>query len=321
MRRPETPATPLCASPVGDSTFTTFGPFNRSNPKARAVSEAWTNLALSSQSGTPRDRVFNCPADLPGSDGNSPPQSDEETEIPDFYRVEGANTIGVPLLPDFELWVSLKGGNGSWQKRKAVSKWRLELAQHQDSEATRIAELKNATRAVKEASEKRRLQQEELQRRVEEDAIERRRRQDAEEIRLYNQREEEDKQRRILAEKREQMHKPRPCKFCSGTGKCVPCNGKGCTLTLFLAPVVSERTTSIHGQLPRGCSSCGGCGDDAYWGDFVCGSGTCQSCSGKGQVPAPVNGWPDCQVPVHDPWASALTHTKDSARKTLLSQE
>lgn len=220
--------------------------------------------------------------------------SEEDTPIPDFYRLEGMSTIGKALRPTHELWIALNGGNGGWQKRKAVARWRLELAQHQESEATRIAELKWAIKSKKEAEEKRRRDREELQRRVEEDAIERRRRNQEEEFRQAQQLEEEEKQRRINAEKREQMHKPRPCKFCTGSGKCLPCQGKGCTLTVFLAPVVDKNTKSTCGQLPRGCSSCGGFGDDAWWGEFVCGSGTCQMCNGKGQVPAPLHGWPDC---------------------------
>jgi len=212
-----------------------------------------------------------------------------------LYRIVGTSTVGKPLLPDYDLWIALKGGNGLWEKRKALFEWRLQLGEHQESEAKRIAELKWARKAKKEAEEKRRLAREELQRKVEEDAIERRRRLIAEEDRLQKQREEEEKQRSILAEKREKMHKPRPCKVCSGSGKCLPCQGKGCNLTMFLAPVVNEFTKSICGQLPRGCAACGGSGDGAWWGEFVCGSGACQSCGGKGQVPAPPNGWPDCQ--------------------------
>merc|ERR1719181_27197 len=148
-----------------------------------------------------------------------------------------------------------------------------------ESEATRIDELKWARQAKKDAEEKRRRDRQELQRRVEEDAIERKRRQILEAEQAAKEREEEEERQRILADKQERMHKPRPCKVCGGSGKCIPCQGKGCNLTLFLAPFVNEFTKSICGQLPRGCAACGGSGDGAWWGEFVCGSGACQSCN------------------------------------------
>lgn len=285
MRRPNTPSSP---SPFGDTIFATFG--GKKKTPVQGVSEAWTNLAPITPRGSPD-------AGQLGPRSNSPydPPSDEEVEIPDMYRAAPAGTIGKPLLPDYELWIGLKGGNGPWQKRKAVTEWRQQLADHQETEATRMAELKWAQKAKKEAEEKRRLDREELQRRVEEDEISRRRRAVAEEEQRHRAKMEQEEQERILAEKRDRMHKSRPCKICCGSGKCPSCHGKGCNLTLYLAPVVNERTKSICGQLPRGCSACGGSGDGAWWGEFMCGSGSCQSCCGKGQVPAPPNGWPDCQ--------------------------
>jgi hypothetical protein len=201
----------------------------------------------------------------------------------------------VPLFPDEQLWISLKGGNGVWEKRKAIVEWRIQVVEHQESEAERITELKNARRAKIEADAKKRRDREGLQKRVEEDAILRRQRQEEEEAQKLLQRLEEEEQKRIQAGKKEQMHKPRPCKTCGGSTKCIPCDGKGYCLTTYLSHVVNERTNAICGQLPRGCASCGGSGDGAWWGDFVRGSGGCQSCGAEGLVPAPPNGWPDCQ--------------------------
>jgi len=220
-------------------------------------------------------------------------KSDEDV-IPSWYRVEGSNTKGVPLLPDYSLYVSLKGGNGAWTQRKANIEWRYQVADHRASEAKRILEEQRARIAKKEAEEKRRREQKELQKKLEEDAIERKRREVEREEQERRRKEEEELQQRLLAEKRERMHKPRPCKTCDGTGKCTSCDGKGCNLTLYLSPRVTSRSVSVCGQLPKGCAACGGSGDGAWWGEFICGSGACQSCGGKAEQPAPPNGWPDC---------------------------
>lgn len=290
-------------SPFGDSAFG-GGRASPSSARGRgkvvppgkiSPSEAWGNVTP--MGFNPMGFADMGGFDGPGSGGSSPRdlQPEEEVEIPNWYRLDGESSIGKPLLPDFELYTGLHGGNGLWERRKAIVTWRVELAAHQESEARRVAELKWARKAKKEAEEKRRRDREQLQRRVEEDAIERKRRMLYEEEQKNLRLLEGEEQQRILAEKRERMHKPRPCKICTGSGKCLPCHGKGCNLTLFLAPTVTERTKSICGQLPRGCASCGGSGDSAWWGEFICGSGACQSCSGKGMVPAPPNGWPDCQ--------------------------
>lgn len=285
LRRPFSPASP---SPLG------FRPLS----VTPQPNEAWSSFSPI------LGQTLDYGGDIPATgSGNSSPRearspsalAEEEVEIPDWYRVEGSSTIGVPLLPDFELWIALQGGLGAWAKRKAIAEWRLQLAEHKDSEAKRICEEKRARIAKKEADEKRRRDREELQRRVEEDARQRRLKLIAEEERQRRQKEEEELQARILAEKREKMHKPRPCKICSGSGKCVPCEGRGCAVTVYLSPVVTKQTKLISGQLPRGCASCHGSGDGAWWGEFVCGTGACQECGGKGQVRAPVNGWPDCQ--------------------------
>lgn len=221
-------------------------------------------------------------------------KSEEDVEIPDWYRVEGSSTKGVQLLPDYALYVSLKGGNGAWTQRKANIAWRYQVAEHRSSEAQRIREEKRARIAKREAEAKRRLEQEELRKKLEQDA-ERRKREQAEwEEAERRRKEEEELQAKLLAEKREKMHKPRPCKTCDGTGKCNVCDGKGDTLTLYLSPRVTHRSVSVCGQLPKGCPACGGSGDGAWWGEFIQGSGACQSCGGKGDVPAPPNGWPDC---------------------------
>lgn len=269
----------------------------RRKPPTQTMNEAWTSLTPGAA--RPDSSQEGLQFGSPGQTSQQLSGNDDKVEIPDVYRVDredsGPSVAGKPLLPDFALWIGLKGGNGLWQKRKALVEWRYQLAEHRESEANRIEEIQWARKAKKEADEKRRLDREELQKRVEEDAVERKRRLFIEKERLAQQKMEEEEQKRVLAEKRERMHKPRPCKVCTGSGKCIPCQGKGCNLTLFLAPVVNDRTTTLCGQLPRGCSACGGCGDDAWWGEFLCGSGACQSCTGKGQVPAPPNGWPDCQ--------------------------
>lgn len=227
--------------------------------------------------------------------GHSSPRVEEEIEIPDWHRTDGSSTVGVPLLPDFELWIALQGGVGAWTQRKALAEWRLQLAHHTASEAKRISEEKRIRAFKKEADEKRRREREELRRRVEEDQAERRRKAVLEEERLRKQKEDEEIQRQILAEKREQMHKPRVCNKCTGSGKCLACEGRGCNMTLYLSSVVTAKTTTLCGQLPKGCVECHGSGDGDWWGEFVCGSGACQKCHGKGQVKAPPNGWPDCQ--------------------------
>lgn len=304
MKRAASPRS-LCSSPFGDQNHATFGnPFNRTRSPVQTVSEAWSGIGPPGHSSADRSASPQGDRVGPGSGDSSPREPEEEVEIPNWYREQGSSTEGVALLPDWPLYISLKGGNGLWEKRKAIIEWRHQLAEHRESEVKRISALKMARKAKIEADLKVKVDRDWLQRRVEEDAIARKQRMIAEQEEALRLRLEQEDLKRINKEKKATMFISRPCKICTGSGKCIPCTGKGCTMTLFLATTVNEeaqffsgeqKSKTVCGQLPRGCAPCGGSGDGAWWGEFIPGSGYCQSCGGKGQVPAPPNGWPDCQ--------------------------
>lgn len=195
------------------------------------------------------------------------------------------------MLPGYQLWVTLHGGNGKWQKRRAKVEWEEQQLDYEQREQER----EHAERALRlrraEAERRRRAAGEELRLRVEEAERERRRRQE-EEARLEAERQEAERQRRLEEERRWLLRQPRACRSCAGTGRCSACAGQGRTSTLYLAESVKAEDGVVCGRLPSGCGFCGGRGDSAAWGAFKCGSGKCAECSGEGRVPAPPGGWP-----------------------------
>lgn len=213
--------------------------------------------------------------------------ADESLPPPEWYRPEGAPTPkGCTFLPDYQLWVTLHGGNGNWQKRRARSEWEQQQLDHRLSERERSnAEVALRLRRA-EAERRRRAADEELRLRVQEAERERRRRQESE-ARLRAEREEAERRRRLEEERLWLLSQPRACPSCTGTGRCAACAGQGCTSTLYFAERVKTEAGVVCGRLPLGCPFCGGKGDGADWGEFKSGSGRCAECHGEGRVPAP----------------------------------
>jgi len=227
------------------------------------------------------------------SGGSSPKSANKEAPLPDFYRPEGMPPPkGACFLPSYKLWVTLHGGNGTWQQRKASAEWEEQQLEHRQRERER----ENAERALRqrraEAERRRRAIDEELRLRVEEAERERRRRQE-EEARLQAEREEAERKRRLEEERQWRLGQPRACRSCAGTGKCAACGGQGFTSIVYLSESVKPGDGCVCGRLPLGCGACGGRGDDACWGEFRGGGGRCTDCRGEGIVPAPIGGWPE----------------------------
>lgn len=213
-------------------------------------------------------------------------------EAPEWYRTQAdSKTVGEPFLPEFDLWVSLWGGNGRWARQKAWDEWDQQVQDHKAWEADRQLEEERARAREAEAAQLRLREAEELRRWVEEAERERRRRREEEERQRWA-REEEERLRRLEEERKWFLRQPRQCDLCGGSGLCTACKGDGCKATFYLTPTVTERTKTICGRLPRGCSACGGTGDDGTLGEFICGTGKCSQCEGEGRIQAPPGGWP-----------------------------
>ncbi|CAK8987978.1 Uncharacterized protein SCF082_LOCUS1192 [Durusdinium trenchii] len=195
------------------------------------------------------------------------------------------------LLPTYELWVTLHGGNGRWQQVRAQEQWAKMLLENEDALVARKLEAEKQRLRRAEAARQRRAEEEELSRRVEEAEADKKRRRE-EEQRLQLQREEEARRARLEEERLLESMKPRKCTKCSGTGRCSNCQGEGSVDVLFLAPQVGKRHTPIpQGRRPRGCRQCGGVGDGSWWKDVVMGSGRCDLCHGERVLQPPPGGF------------------------------
>lgn len=201
-------------------------------------------------------------------------------------------TLGVGnLLPSYELWVTLHGGNGKWQQVRAQHHWAQMLVENEEAEVIRKQEAEKQRLRRAEAARQRRAEEEELSRRVEEAEADKKRRKE-EEQRLQLQREEEARKARLEEARLLESMKPRKCQKCNGTGRCSNCQGEGSVDVLFLAPQVGKRHMPIvQGRRPRGCRQCGGVGDGSLARDFGPGSGKCDACHGERLIQPPPGGF------------------------------
>lgn len=201
--------------------------------------------------------------------------------------------------PAYDLWVSLQGGNGKVEQKKAFRVWEQQMLDHEEAKKAYNEEQLRQRRAREEAIRRKKEEEAALHRRVEEAEREALRRKEEERLRREREAEEE-RQRRLEEERRRELLKPRDCKACSGTGRCANCNGTGCTLVTHLTSVThgTDDMVPVHlrgceplrrGRLPIGCLVCGGCGEDA---SFEEGDGICRTCTGRGKIDAPPGGWP-----------------------------
>jgi len=230
----------------------------------------------------------------------------EGDELPRNYRAPGSVCPqGAPHLPEYDLWVTLHGGNGTFAKRKAKARWVEELKQHAARELAFYDEAENQRQKAIDAERRRRLADEELKLRIAEAEKERQRRLQEEE-RARAQRLEEERRQKEEAERRWRLQQPRKCKACGGSGNCDACEGRGCARRFYFSASVTGRTAApsddkvlnpVFGALPMGCHSCGGAGDGACWGEYIPGSGHCGECGGSRFEDAPPGGWPVDEIP------------------------
>jgi len=220
---------------------------------------------------------------------------------PETYSIKGApRAKWSPFMPDYDLWVTLKGGNGTWAKRQAQDVWEEQLQKHkeyEDEERRKEAERRRQRAMAAEAERKRR---EELERYIanhEQRELERRRKFE-EQQRLDAERDAEMERQRAEAARWLAKRQPRECKSCKGSGHCPTCSGKGfifhfypaSTCSMNLYPTAS--TSRSYGRVNGGCPGCGGSGDET-WSNYTPGSGRCKPCGATGMVKAPDGGWPD----------------------------
>mmetsp|Transcript_27574 Transcript_27574/g.49916 ORF Transcript_27574/g.49916 Transcript_27574/m.49916 type:complete len:348 (+) Transcript_27574:100-1143(+) len=214
-----------------------------------------------------------------------------EEDTPAEYSLKHGDTRGGVLVPHYDLWVTLRGGNGRWRQALAREEWILQVMAHEEAESQRKQEADRQRLRRAEVARIRRAEEEELRRRVEEAEQEKRRRKE-EELRQQMLREEEARRRRAEEERLLALQKPRPCQKCGGNGRCTNCEGEGKTDILFLAPSVGPRHSPIpQGRRHRGCKQCGGGGDGALLGDFWAGTGKCTTCHGAGVIKPPPGGF------------------------------
>ncbi|CAE7535296.1 unnamed protein product [Symbiodinium sp. CCMP2456] len=217
-------------------------------------------------------------------------QRGQEKDFPATYSIKQGDLAG-SLLPDYELWVTLHGGNGRWQQARAQTQWAHMLVEHEAAMAAKKLETERQRLRRAEVARIRRAEEEELRRRVEEAEHDKRRRKE-EELRLQMQREEEARRAKLEEERLLELMQPRKCQKCEGSGRCANCQGEGSVDVLFLAPSVGSRPMPIlQGRRPRGCRLCGGAGDGALLRDFVAGSGRCDVCKGERFIKPPPGGF------------------------------
>jgi len=205
------------------------------------------------------------------------------------------------LLPEHALWVSLQGGNGVYEQRRAQEEWLEQLQVHAAAavEAQERVEWQQLRKL--EMERQHRAADEELRLRNEEACAERERIA-ADLAREEARREEAERLRRLEEERQQLLMQPRPCERCKESGVCLTCQGHGQISRYRLAPSVPTHRRGCaaddsHGNLPQGCADCGGSGDGRWWGAFVAGSGKCADCSGYGKLKAPAGGWRDPNKP------------------------
>ena len=215
----------------------------------------------------------------------------KQGDLPLTYSVRPASLGQGSLLPSYELWVTLHGGNGRWQQVRAQQDWAQMLLENEEAVVIRRQEAEKQRLRRAEAARQRAAEEEELSRRVEEAEADKKRRKE-EEHRLQLQREEEARRARLEEERLLESMKPRKCPKCNGTGRCSNCQGEGSVDVLFLAPYVGTRHIPIpQGRHPRGCRHCGGFGDGSVPGTFGPGTGRCDVCHGERFIQPPPGGF------------------------------
>ncbi|CAE7210760.1 unnamed protein product, partial [Symbiodinium necroappetens] len=66
-------------------------------------------------------------------------QRGQEKDFPATYSIKPGDLAG-SLLPDYELWVTLHGGNGRWQQARAQTQWAQMLVEHEAAMAAKKLE-------------------------------------------------------------------------------------------------------------------------------------------------------------------------------------
>mmetsp|Transcript_18331 Transcript_18331/g.50285 ORF Transcript_18331/g.50285 Transcript_18331/m.50285 type:complete len:407 (-) Transcript_18331:188-1408(-) len=300
--RPESAPVPYSARPLRTAAVMSATP-------RTATSLAATPRAASPQASTaasPRGAALCCMGDLDQTCSPSvaripkphPQTRKDIPDVPEWFRAKGVPaTVHGPFLPEFDLWVTLHGGNGTWKKQQATIEWEKQVREHRVFKQEWALREERERARLLEAERRRKQEAEEEERRAAEAEAERRRRREEDERR--RQAEEQRRREKLEEEERERRRRlPRTCKTCEGTGRCCGCSGRGHTDTLYLAPHIEDGTSGLRtanaacGRLPRGCEMCGGFGDGANWGEYVQGSGRCSPCDGSGKIKAPKGGWP-----------------------------
>lgn len=178
--------------------------------------------------------------------------------------------------------IDLLGGNGGWRQQKAVVEFKqraVEEAERKRQQAIHDEKVRKRE-AEKEARRKQHLAEEEQHRRDEQERLER----EAEE---KEQKRKEAQERKRLEREEEQREwerrQPKTCEVCAGQARCIQCDGKGFTFSMFLVSSVNASTKMDYGRAMQGCEDCGGCRQNIC-GSLKKGSGLCQNCKGVGKV-------------------------------------
>lgn len=196
----------------------------------------------------------------------------------DPERPQSQRTKHLPLE-----YIDLLGGNGRWRQRKAEREW--ERRRLEEEERRRLEKLEEEERRRRrlELEERRRKQKEDEERRRQEERARQLREAEERERRRLEQ-EERERLAREAAEREWLARQPRTCETCVGSGRCVSCEGRGCSFAMFLVPAVAEgESQTTYGRHFQGCPTCGGY-KQGILGELRKGSGRCQSCGGAGKI-------------------------------------
>jgi len=237
-----------------------------------------------------------------GSDDESDGEGDDgdgAEGMPNTYCIRGApKPRWGPCLPDYELWVTLNGGNGTWARKQAYSVWEEQMQKHKEyeqAERNKDAERRRQRKLAAEAERKRKEDLEQYIASHEQRELERQEREN-EKRRLEAEKEAEEQRKREKEAEWRAKRRPKECWECAGSGHCPTCTGKGFVFRFYPASTTSMNlypTASCsrgYGRTNGGCPACGGSGDET-WSNYVQGTGHCRKCKATGMIEAPAGGW------------------------------
>jgi len=184
-----------------------------------------------------------------------------------------------------ELLLDMKGGNGTRKQKNAKDELarRNQLQAEKDYHALCEKKLRRQEQEEKQEWVRITLQEmrENMLAQAEEDRLDEERlemeRANAETKRLGMQAEEA---------LRELLRQPNTCSTCSGSGKCLSCEGTGCISVTYLSPVVDGTSRAFRGKTFSGCVDCGGRQDGGELLELkvMKGNGHCLTCRGHGKT-------------------------------------